>query len=89
MQRTARSGQSCLLLAADRTPTALFGTVYETVGLATRGFTSTRVVPFLVPNANHRTRAAPLTHSGKHAPAVAEHAKSRGVSTARTPLPAA
>ena len=39
MQRTARSGQSCLLLAADRTPTALFGTVYETVGLATRGFT--------------------------------------------------
>ena len=39
MQRTARSGQSCLLLAADRTPTALFGTVHETVGLATRGFT--------------------------------------------------
>ena len=39
MQRTARSGQSCLLLAADRTPTALFGTVYETVGLTTRGFT--------------------------------------------------
>ena len=49
MQRTARSGQSCLLLAADRKPTALFGTVYETVGLATRGFT-TAVVPFLVPN---------------------------------------
>ena len=28
-----------LLFAADRTPTALFGTVYETVGVVTRGFT--------------------------------------------------
>ena len=28
-----------LLFAADRTPTALFGTVYETVGVVTRGYT--------------------------------------------------
>ena len=43
---------------------------------------------FLLTGTRARTRTS-SADAQSHAPAVAEHAKSRGVSTARTPLPAA